>query len=207
MQDLGSITRLGRSPLRRERLTTLVFWPGEFHGLYSPWGHKESNTTERLSLHTSLPSFPLFHRGEVRDYIPNSCPLTFLDYSWPSRRTNIRSERWKRIRNLYFLRAVVIRHSGWDISQQLPNELMKNYALWLCSGSWWEFPGDSRTTAGSEWALQATCFKAFGWDLCTIPNLYFPSTSNISPWFLSIGLAKMFSGFPMSWKNPNKIFG
>ena len=25
-----------------------VFWPGEFHGLYSPWGRKESDTTERL---------------------------------------------------------------------------------------------------------------------------------------------------------------
>ena len=25
---------------------TPVFWPGEFHGLYSPWGHKESDTTE-----------------------------------------------------------------------------------------------------------------------------------------------------------------
>ena len=24
-------------------------WPGEFHGLYSPWGRKESDTTERLS--------------------------------------------------------------------------------------------------------------------------------------------------------------
>ena len=23
-----------------------VFWPGEFHGLYSPWGRKESDTTE-----------------------------------------------------------------------------------------------------------------------------------------------------------------
>ena len=23
-----------------------VFWPGEFHGLYSPWGCKESDTTE-----------------------------------------------------------------------------------------------------------------------------------------------------------------
>ena len=27
-----------------------VFWPGEFPGLYSPWGHKELNTTERLLL-------------------------------------------------------------------------------------------------------------------------------------------------------------
>ena len=28
---------------------TPVFWPGEFHGLYSPQGHKQSDTTERLS--------------------------------------------------------------------------------------------------------------------------------------------------------------
>ena len=31
-------------------LPTPVFWPGEFHGLYSPWACKESDTTERLSL-------------------------------------------------------------------------------------------------------------------------------------------------------------
>ena len=37
-------------PWRREGLPTPVFWPGEFHGLYSPWGHKESDTTEQLSL-------------------------------------------------------------------------------------------------------------------------------------------------------------
>ena len=37
-------------PLEKERLPTPVFWPREFHGLYSPWGHKESNTTEQLSL-------------------------------------------------------------------------------------------------------------------------------------------------------------
>ena len=44
----------GSIPGRRERLPTPVFWPGEFHGLYSPWGHKESDTTERLSLPLSL---------------------------------------------------------------------------------------------------------------------------------------------------------
>ena len=36
-------------PWRRERLPTPVFWPGEFHGLYSAWGCKESDRTERLS--------------------------------------------------------------------------------------------------------------------------------------------------------------
>ena len=27
--------------LEKEKLTTPVFWPGEFHGLYSPWGLKD----------------------------------------------------------------------------------------------------------------------------------------------------------------------
>ena len=42
---------VGKIPWRRERLPTPVFWPGEFHGQYSPRGHKESDTTEQLSLH------------------------------------------------------------------------------------------------------------------------------------------------------------
>ena len=37
-------------PWRREWLPTPVLWPGEFHGLYSPWGHEELDTTEQLSL-------------------------------------------------------------------------------------------------------------------------------------------------------------
>ena len=31
---------VAKIPWRRERLPTPVFWPGEFHGLYSPWGAK-----------------------------------------------------------------------------------------------------------------------------------------------------------------------
>ena len=41
---------VGKIPWRRKRLPTPVFWPREFHGLYSPWGHKESDMTEWLSL-------------------------------------------------------------------------------------------------------------------------------------------------------------
>ena len=44
--DLGWYPWVGEFPWRRERLPTPVFWPGEFHGLYSLWDHKESNTTE-----------------------------------------------------------------------------------------------------------------------------------------------------------------
>ena len=43
-------TWVGKISCRRERLPTLVFWPGEFHGLYSPWGLKELDMTEQLSL-------------------------------------------------------------------------------------------------------------------------------------------------------------
>ena len=46
--DLGSIPGLGRSP--GEGKGYPLFWPGELHGLYSPWGHKELDTTEQLSL-------------------------------------------------------------------------------------------------------------------------------------------------------------
>ena len=43
---------VGKISWRRERLPTAVFWPGEFHSIqYSPWGCKESDTAEWLSLH------------------------------------------------------------------------------------------------------------------------------------------------------------
>ena len=41
---------VGKIPWRRERLPTPVFWLEEFHGLYSPWCHKESDMTEWFSL-------------------------------------------------------------------------------------------------------------------------------------------------------------
>ena len=46
---------VGKIPWQRERLPTPVFWPGEFHGLYSPWGRKDE--TERLSLSNESSSF------------------------------------------------------------------------------------------------------------------------------------------------------
>ena len=52
--DMGSILGLGRSQKRRLQ-PTLVLLPGEFHGQrslagYRPWGHKESDKTEWLTL-------------------------------------------------------------------------------------------------------------------------------------------------------------
>ena len=61
--DLGSIPGSGRSPgegkipWRKERLYSPVFCPGEFHGLYSPWGWTESDMSNSFSPSKSLLGF------------------------------------------------------------------------------------------------------------------------------------------------------
>ena len=60
-RDMGSIPGLGRSPGVREWHPTPVLLPGKFHKQRSlagcsPWGHKESDTTERLSTNSSAVS-------------------------------------------------------------------------------------------------------------------------------------------------------
>jgi len=49
--DVGLIPELGIFPWRRKWQPTPVFLPRKFHGQrnlagYSPWGHKESDTTK-----------------------------------------------------------------------------------------------------------------------------------------------------------------
>ena len=53
---------IGKIPWRREWQPTPLFLPGELHGQeslvsYSPWGHKESDMTEQLTLPTNVPAF------------------------------------------------------------------------------------------------------------------------------------------------------
>ena len=50
MQESWVRSRGREDPLEKEQLPAPVYWPGEFHGLYSPWGHKQLDTTEGLSL-------------------------------------------------------------------------------------------------------------------------------------------------------------
>ena len=55
IRDVGSIPGLERSP-EKGMATIPVFLPGESHGQrrlagYSPWGRKELDMTERLSVH------------------------------------------------------------------------------------------------------------------------------------------------------------
>ena len=60
--DPGLIPGSGKIPRRREWQPTPVFLPGKSHGRrnlvgYSPWGHKESDTTERLTFTLPLISW------------------------------------------------------------------------------------------------------------------------------------------------------
>ena len=57
MERPGFNPWIEKIPCRREWQPMPVFLPGEFHGQrnlagYSPWGHKESDTTEGLTLLT-----------------------------------------------------------------------------------------------------------------------------------------------------------
>ena len=52
-------TWIGKIPWKRKWQPTPVFLSGKSHGQrslagYSPWGHKDSNTTEQLRAHTQL---------------------------------------------------------------------------------------------------------------------------------------------------------
>ena len=51
-----------KDPLEKEMATHYSTLAGEFHGQrslvgYNPWGHKESDTTERLPYHTLTRAF------------------------------------------------------------------------------------------------------------------------------------------------------
>ena len=60
---------VGKIPWRKEWQPTLVFLPGEFYGQRSlvgcsPWGRKESGTTERLT-HTPQNTFNVSYKADL----------------------------------------------------------------------------------------------------------------------------------------------
>ena len=46
MQETWVDSWVGKIPWKREQLPTPIFWPGKFHGPYSPWSCKELDTAE-----------------------------------------------------------------------------------------------------------------------------------------------------------------
>ena len=77
-RDEGSFPGLGRSPGEGNG-DTPVFLPGKAYGQrslagYGPWGHEESETTERLSTHT-----------HTYVYLQNICTHAFI-YTYGQRK-------------------------------------------------------------------------------------------------------------------------
>ena len=85
---------VGEIPCRKEWLPTPVLLPGEFLGQwslvgYSPWGHKELDTTGQLSTHTHSQTHLFIHsfshvfisaltEGHLFDSFDNNSILWFL---------------------------------------------------------------------------------------------------------------------------------
>ena len=70
MQDTRVRSLLGKIPWRREWQPTPVFLPGDSHGQgslvgYSPWGCKELDMTERLSMRARAYSQILYEPEEM----------------------------------------------------------------------------------------------------------------------------------------------
>ena len=71
---------VGKIPWRREWLPTPVFLPREFHGQrslagYSPWGHKESDMIEQLTLSSV----------DINEDHPNQNKKGYLFRAWSSK--------------------------------------------------------------------------------------------------------------------------
>ena len=91
---------VGKIFWRRKWQPTLIFLPGEFHGWrslagYSPWGHKESDTAERLTL--SLPKALIllfFSNSSVR------LVVRFQYKNWAAIGKQVREENSKKMEKL-----------------------------------------------------------------------------------------------------------
>ena len=72
----------GEDPLKKGMATHSMFLPGEFHGQTSlvgcrPWGHKESDTAERLNIHTQILDNIMVHFSCVFFSLKSLFPFAF----------------------------------------------------------------------------------------------------------------------------------
>ena len=103
-------------PLGKGKATTPVFWSGEFNGLYSPWGLKELDMTERLSL-SCFPDSSVGKESTCNAGDPSSIPRSGrsagegighpLQYSWASLMALL-------VKNLPTMWETWVRSLGWE---------------------------------------------------------------------------------------------
>ena len=122
--ELGSIAGLGRSPGEGKCYPIPVFWPGEFHGLYSPWCHKESHATFTLQLIliSFSQSFPLWVSA-----LPICLDAIFYSLLYFQVPTHYRGLEWKsrKSRNTWSNRKIWTWSTEWSrakANRVLPRE-------------------------------------------------------------------------------------
>ena len=116
---------VGKILWRRKRLPTLVFWPGEFHGLCSPWSRKESGTTEQLS-HVQL----VKTHGFVQKYTCNLCIFSVCITARPNQSI------LKDINTEYSLEGLMLKLKYFGHLIEAAHSLEKTLMLGKIEGRW-----------------------------------------------------------------------
>ena len=82
---LGFNPWVAKIPWRWQRLPTPVFRPGEFHGLYSPWGHRVKQDWTTFFLLAVLIWMHIYHHGNLSLSLATKSRLILatLSYSPP----------------------------------------------------------------------------------------------------------------------------
>ena len=162
--DLGSVAGSGRFPWRREWQPTPVFLPGEFHGQrslagYSPWGCKELDTIEQLTLTYILKTL-------LDDLILSAWELTV---KWALL-------MWCPEEKYEILIGIDNMYTG-SFSPQC--DIWKNTPLgtssasspclwirgrWLVNWGFWKMGKMPTLAAGIQWRLADPCVSYQGWD-------------------------------------------
>ena len=167
---------VGKTPWRRKRQPTSVFLPGESHvqrnlAGYSPWGHKESDTTEQLTL-----TFIYYVCVCVYTYIYTHIPIS---EEWGIKMLAVIASGWWFLFLSYTSWYISIFHNTVRKSVFLHKVLLRGVALLefhreeQCSGwksdsdqskRWW--PGWAWGRWGREWSpswrKHSTCCWVLG---------------------------------------------
>ena len=145
---------------RRKWQPTAVFLPGEFHGqrslvAYSPWGHKESGTTEWLTLKEGKPRLrERLAQGHTTDEwwrAPLTVCLTLVpglilsQHSWPNTGKDLTA---------VCMEAAVRVSSFFPSSQTVPTLDQASYPRWE---EWHIAPSGSLAPSGGGASLANQC--------------------------------------------------
>ena len=170
--DPGFNPWVRKIPWRREWLSTPVFLPEEFHGQrslvgYSPWGHKESDTTEWLTHEKEGgPRFLSYING---DHLPSPCRRRVV--CWETRnKGDCRSEDTRhknghQNQELHNLKVYVLNRKTSPKSSFLTSSRILVVQYLLLKQHFWEYFPDKVESSQNKGLQRLTCenFQSKSW--------------------------------------------